>query len=492
MKEQDFSMLSIVRTVRWLAAVVTAAFLCLPPLHGAEAAALLAAPPLGERWFAILVDNEQVGFYHQVTTALPEGGFRIEGEGSVRMRVMGFTKEASSREVYRVGPGLGLQQVEVEQTINGRRSRLTGKTVTGGLLLKQTVDGRNKDRLLKVKGELIPGPALNLYPLMRELVAGKVHRVLTFDPEEVKVKAVKITVVGEEPTADGQPAIRLRNDLYPFVDNDIWVDRQGNTLLESVRDGLVVTRAEQPERLAAVVSGMALAKKDLIYDFSLVRAEPGLGLMPSRLTGLAVVVQGYAPQLPLLNDGWQWTERTGDRLLIKTGTLRPPLAASTAPPDSRYLAAQEGIEASSPQLIATAQQIAAAKTGALDRARALAHWTAQFLADTVDDSGSAVAALEKRSGNCQTHAKLYTALARASGIPTRFVAGLVSQDGKGFLYHSWAESWLDGRWVAVDPTFDQLPADPTHLALFEGHTVADLSPLVGVIGKIRIHLVAEQ
>lgn len=485
-------MLSIVRIVQWLAAALTAVFLCLSPFSISEAAPPLAAPPLGERWFVILVDNEQVGFYHQVTKALAGGGFRFEGEGSVRMRVMGFTKEASSREVYQVGPGLGLRQLEVEQTINGSRSHLHGKAVVGGLLLKQTVDGTSKERLLKVKGEVIPGPALNLYPLMRQLSAGIVHRVQTFDPEEIRIKKVKITVVGEEPTADGQPAIRLRNDLYPFVDNDIWVDYQGNTLLESVRDGLVVTKAEQPQQLAAVVSGMALAKKDLIYDFSLVRAEPPLGRTPSRLTGLAVVVQGYAPHLPLLNDGWQWTERTGDRLLIKTGTLRPPLTAGVAPPDSRYLAAQEGIEAASPQVVATAQQIAAKSADPLERARALADWTAQFLTDTVDDGGGALAALEKRSGNCQTHAKLYTALARASGIPTRFVSGLVSQDGAGFLYHSWAESWIDGRWIAVDPTFNQLPADPTHLALFEGHTTADLSPLVGVIGKIRIQVVAEK
>lgn len=80
---------------------------------------------------------------------------------------------------------------------------------------------------------------------------------------------------------------------------------------------------------------------------------------------------------------------------------------------------------------------------------------------------------------------LYTALARAIGIPTRFVSGLVSQDGTSFLYHSWAESLVEGRWVAVDPTFNQVPLDPTHLAFLEGHRLADLAPLVGVIGKIK-------
>lgn len=477
---------------RIVAAVLTAAFLCLHLLQPAGAAPLLSAPPLGERWFAILMADEQVGFYRQQVTALPEGGFQIEGSGSVRMRVMGFSKEASSREVYRLGPTLALQTIEVEQTINGRHARLAGKVVTDGLLLTQVVQGKASKRLLKFKGPLLAGPLLNLYPLLKGPLAGTVYRVQVFDPEEIRIKPVSITVVGEQATPDGQPAIKLRNDLYPFVENEIWVDSQGNTLLESVRDGLVLTRAEQPERLAAVVSGMALSKKDLIYDLSQVRAEPGLKIEMTRLTGLAVAIDGYGLQLPLVADGWQWSERNGERLVIRTGALRPGGIGTGAPLESSYLASLEGIEAASPAIIAQARQILEGKSGVVAQAQALSSWTAQYLADTVDDSGSALVALEKKSGNCQSHAKLYTALARASGIPTRFVSGLVSRDGQAFLFHSWAESWLDGRWVAVDPTFDQLPADPTHLALFEGHTVADLAPLVGVIGRISIGVLEER
>lgn len=477
---------------RWLAAILIAAFLCLPPFTQANAAALVEAPPLGERWFGILMADEQVGFYRQRTTALPEGGFRIEGSGSVRMQVMGFSKEASSREVYRLGAELALQSLEVEQSINGRRSRLTGKVVTDGLLLTQLMDGKSKKRLLKFRGALIPAPLLNLYPLLKGPVAGNVFRVQTFDTEEIRIKAVAITVVGEQAAPDGQAAIRLRNDLYPFVSNDIWVDSHGNTLVESVRDGLVVTRAEQPERLAAVVSGMALSKKDLIYDFSLVRAEPALKRQPAQLDGLAVAIDGYGPQLPLVTDGWQWAERMAERVVIRTGVLRPVESVSAAALNSSHLASLEGIEAASPVIIATAKQVTAGKSGVVAQAQALSVWTAQYLVDTVDDSGSALTALAKKSGNCQSHAKLYTALARASGIPTRFVSGLVSQDGRGFLYHSWAESWLEGRWVAVDPTFGQLPADPTHLALLEGHTLADLAPLVGMIGTIRISVLEER
>ncbi len=476
---------------RWLAALC-AAFFMLSALRPAMAAPLLNAPPVGERWFGILVDNEQVGFYRQEITRLPDGNFRIEADGSVRMRVMGFTKEATSREVYRIEPTLGLQTLKVDQTINGTRSQLVGKKVRGGLLVKRTVEGKSRDRLFKMPGDLIPGPVLNLYPLLKGPTPGTVYRVQTFDPEELKIKEVKITVLGEAATPDGKPAIKLRNNLYPFVHNDIWVDTGGNTLLESVRDGLVVTKAATPEQLSAVVSGMALSKKDLIYDFSMVRAEPPLKTAPAKLTGLAVALSGYGPQLPLVTDGWQWVERMGDRVVIKTGRLRPDTTPAATAPDSRYLASVEGIEALAPAVVAKARQLTMGLATSEAQARALIDWTARSVTDTVDDSGGALTVLDKMRGNCQSHAKLYTALARAAGIPTRFVSGLVSQNGKDFLYHSWAESWLDGRWVAVDPTFGQMPADPTHLALFQGHTPAELAPLVGIIGKISINVLEER
>lgn len=474
-----------------LSAALAAVFLSLP-VFAAAAPYQLAAPPLGERWFAILIDNEQVGFYRQQTTALPEGGYRIEGDGSVRMKVMGFTKESSSREIYQVAPNLALKTVEVEQTINGSKSRLSGKMIPGGLQIIREANGKSSVKTLKVRSELFPGPTLNLLPLFKGTATGKTLRVFSFDPEELAIKEVKITVRGEEKTPDGQPSLKLRNNLYPFVDNEIWLDQQGNTLLESVRDGLVITKAEPPEKLAAFVSGMALSKKDLIYDFSLVRINPPLKKAPAKLAGLSVAITGYGDQIPLLSSGWQQVERQQGRVVITTGSLRKPTDMLLKQTAEAYLQPSEGIESASAEISAKAKELTGSLKTDQERVQALTTWTASWIEDSIEDGGSALTALNKKKGNCQTHAKLYTALARAAGIPTRFVSGLVSQDGASFLYHSWAESLLEGRWVAVDPTFNQVPADPTHLAFFEGNRLADLSPLVGVIGKIKVTILEER
>jgi transglutaminase-like putative cysteine protease len=446
----------------------------------------LEKPTLSEHWFGIYVDNDRVGFYRQQIFEVADG-YRFEGDGSVRMKVMGFSKEASMRETYLVAKNLTMRSFDVEQTINGVSSRVSGKVADGRLRVNSDQNGKISEKQLKFKGDIYPGPALNIFPLMRDVTPGKTYKISTFDAEEIKIKDVKVTVLGEEKTPDGQLAIKLRNDLYPFVSNDIWVDPQGNTLIESVRDGLVTTKAENPKLLGAFIGDLALSKKDLIYDFSLVRVDPPLRDI-AQLTGLAVEISGWNDSLPLLQEGGQLVVKTGEgRITVRTGSAVPPVPAPVAGvAKESYLKPAEKIEAAAPEIIAKARELAIGRKDSKEIAQALSSWTADWLKDTVDDSGSALVSLKERTGNCQTHARLYTALARAAGIPTRFVSGLVYQQGKGFLYHSWAESLLGERWVAVDPTYNQLPADATHLKFFEGHTQEDMSPIIAIIGRIKI------
>lgn len=444
------------------------------------------APPLSERWFGIYVNSERVGFFRQRIDK-SENGYRIEGNGSVRMKVMSFSKEASIRETYHVSKSLALRSFDVEQNVNGSPSHLRGMVSGSAIHIKSDANGKTTDKLLRFKGEVYPGPALNLIPLMRSVAAGSSYMVLVFDPEEPKIKEVQITVLGEDKTTEGLPALKLRNNLYPFVNNDIWVDRQGNTLEESIREGLVTTKVEQPMALGSFVSNWALAKKDLIYDFSLVSVQPPIK-DPRNLTGLEVEISNWNDALPLLQGGGQQVEKRGTgRIAFKTGSLVQIAPESPLQkPSELLLKPAEKIESDAPEIKDQAKLLAEGVQNQEELAKVLAAWTAERLKDTIDDGGSAVQSFRSKSGNCQTHARLYTALARAASIPTRFVSGLVHLEGKGFLYHSWAESFIGGRWVSVDPTYNQLPADPTHLKLLEGHLPEDMAPIIAIIGRIRM------
>ena len=448
----------------------------------------IAAPPLSERWFGVFVNSERVGFFRQQIAA--EGdGYRMEGSGTVQINVMNAAKKVSMRETYLVTKSLALCSFEVEQSVNGSSSHVTGMVSRNAIHIKSEALGKITEKTLTISGDVYPPPALNLYPLMRGVSAGASYSLQAFDPEEVRIKDVLITVLGESTTKDGLPALKLRNNLYPYVTNDIWVDSRGNTLEESVRDGLVTTKAELPTALGAFVSDWVLARKDLIYDFSMVRIQPPIK-EAKKVIGLAVEITGWNDALPLLQGGGQQvTIAAPGRVIFKTGTLAlTSLDLKAEKPTGAQLQPADKIESDAAEIRAQASVLAEGVKNRDELVRAIVSWTAAWLRDTVDDGGSAVESFTSRSGNCQTHARLYTAVARAAGISTRFVSGLVHVEGKGFLYHSWAESFIGNRWVSVDPTYNQFPADPTHFKLLEGHLSEDLAPILAVIGRIKMTL----
>ena len=77
------------------------------------------------------------------------------------------------------------------------------------------------------------------------------------------------------------------------------------------------------------------------------------------------------------------------------------------------------------------------------------------------------AALRDGLGDCNEMAELYVTLARKRGWVVRPVAGVayVAEPEPSMALHAWAEVWLDGRWIGVDPALDQPLADATHLVL---------------------------
>jgi len=452
----------------------------------------LEKPPLNEQWFGIYVDKDLVGFYHLKFIEIKDG-YQIEASGNVRMKVMGFSKEATSREIYIVGPTLALRSFEVEHNLNGTLSRISGKKYDSNMRIKVESKGKTTAKnLSKLSGEVYPSPVLNIYPLLRNAAVGKSYIISTFDPEELKIKDVKISVISHENAPNGTPSVKLRNNLYPFVNNDIWVDYQGNTQWESVRDDLVVTKSEDSKSLGAFVSNVAISRKDLIYDFSLIRTEPALKDL-AKLKGLSVEISGWNDTIPLLQEGGQQVEKSGEgKIIIRTGSAvvifpDKKLSKPTTVSDN-YLQPSDKIEVNDQKIIDKAKEIVGTLTTPEEVSKALTSWTSSWLKDSIDDGGSALSSMNSRYGNCQTHARLYTALARSAKIPTRFVSGLVAMEDKGFLYHSWAESWLGGQWVAIDPTYNQFPADPTHFKLFEGSSQEEVAPIISIIGKIRINV----
>jgi hypothetical protein len=70
------------------------------------------------------------------------------------------------------------------------------------------------------------------------------------------------------------------------------------------------------------------------------------------------------------------------------------------------------------------------------------------------DSGGALEALTENKADAYRMSLLFCALARAAGIPTRPIAGILVDSYRNTQKHYWAEFWIDGLgWIPVDPLF---------------------------------------
>jgi hypothetical protein len=105
------------------------------------------------------------------------------------------------------------------------------------------------------------------------------------------------------------------------------------------------------------------------------------------------------------------------------------------------------------------------------------------------NADNALAVLDHLAGDCTEHSLLFVALARAAGLPAREVGGLayVRSGGKPmFGWHAWAEVHDGSQWVTIDPTWDEVYVDATHIKFSEG---AEDMAWVNVAGKLKIKVV---
>jgi transglutaminase-like putative cysteine protease len=134
-----------------------------------------------------------------------------------------------------------------------------------------------------------------------------------------------------------------------------------------------------------------------------------------------------------------------------------------------------------------AAKIVGKERDAADAAKKLNIWVYETIdKQAVVSIPSAVEVLQQKVGDCNEHTTLYTALARAAGIPARMAAGIVYMKN-GFYYHAWPEVWL-GEWTAIDPTFGQFPADATHIRFVTGD-LAKQAEIMRLVGKLKVDVI---
>ena len=140
------------------------------------------------------------------------------------------------------------------------------------------------------------------------------------------------------------------------------------------------------------------------------------------------------------------------------------------------------------QLDVALAKLAVVASDAPDRLSA-AHALMQAVADAVEYkvgvtqvNTTAAETLALGQGVCQDHAHVLCAVARAAGIPARYVSGYFFADAEGEAYkaaHAWAEMHVPGLgWIGFDATNRCCP-DDRYIRLGSGLDAQDAAPIRG-------------
>jgi hypothetical protein len=448
--------------------------------------------PYRELWAGIVFNGEKVGFSHlKIVPLKGEGLFRLESEANLRIRFLGLSKRISMKSEDIVRADLTTQSFRHEISIDDKTLAIEGSVKDGILRTEQKSGKELKATEKKLEAPLYPTAAINLYPALKGLVVGARYSYDVYDPQSQSITAVSQTVADFERSRqlDIEPSWKVKTSMMG-QDVETWINPKGEAVFELGMKGVLITYRESEAEARRYLSQASLNKKDLILDFSVVKTEQLLAC-PREATFLEISLTGIAGELPLLQGpGQEAAQNPRDQASIIYRIRRNPgfpmkISGPQYSTDGyRWTLPASQIESDHPEMVKTAREVTRGISDPLAKVRKLAKWVADEVKDEPVDSFSALEVLQTKKGECQAHTMLYTALARAAGIPTRMAGGIVYMEGVGFLYHAWAESDVDG-WVSVDPTFDQVGVDATHIKLVEGPGWISIVPLGRVVGRVK-------
>lgn len=138
-----------------------------------------------------------------------------------------------------------------------------------------------------------------------------------------------------------------------------------------------------------------------------------------------------------------------------------------------YLASSLYIQVEDERIQTLARQLRGAETDAWKVAVRLQQWVYDHMIprNTNVRFKSTREVLEDMEGTCSEYTVLFMALCRAAGIPTRACVGFLGSRSRGLVLHIWAQVYV-GRWVDMDPSWNEPLLDAAHIKVGQGRLVA--------------------
>ncbi len=427
----------------------------------------------GSAWMAILYQGKRIGWSHTTRARHPEGE-TVDEEVTLRMTLMGQARDVQTRQRLELDREGTLKTFEFRMQSKPTEIRVQGRQEKGALAITLYSAGVTETLRFDTPEPIVMSGALPRSLVRGGLAVGKTFTRSFFDPSIMRPSTMTVKVEAKEEWKIGARTLDVYKLAQTFngLESTTWIDADGTIYREESPTGFSSFRTTREDAMK-LGDGPSL---DLIAAASVPVENPIAN--PREVRKVVLRLEGVELDGFDLDGGEQTLE--GNRLTIDRNAKVP---ASIAP--EAWLKSEPLLQVDDPQIRAAMREATGGLADKAEASRRLLRWVYANLEKTSTVSlPSALEVLRTRQGDCNEHAILYTALARASQIPSRIASGVVALDER-FYYHAWTEIHLDGRWQAVDPVFGQYPADATHIRFVVGGLDRQ-AELMRVIGRLKI------
>lgn len=434
----------------------------------------------GDEWFGIYQQGRKIGYAH--TSVAPEAEtYHLYEESQLDILVLGSVQRVKTVINSYTTKNFLLKYFDFTMQSEATSMTIKGAVVGKKLVLDIKTGGQTRTERILLREPPYLSPNIKPALMLLGLEPGKKYRFPLFNPATMNTEDATITVQSSEhiKVGDKEQTVYKLNEAFQGMETTSWITQDGETIREESPLGYVLLQESPKEAIK-------LDKKGPLVDIITLTRIPSDAIKDSsQVTYFKARLKGVALNNFQLDGGRQVLK--GDTVEIKVrdypSAYRLPYTGNE---QNKYLQPSALIQSDDKRIINQSSKILSGERNAREAAKKLNEWVYNALAKKpVVSIPSALEVLSQREGDCNEHTALYTALARAAGIPTRMIAGIVYLED-GFYYHAWPEVWL-GEWMAVDPTFNQFPADATHIRFVSGN-LDKQSEILRLVGKLKVEV----
>ncbi len=437
-----------------------------------------------ETWSGIYIKGKKSG-HAVISIKKIDNGYIISENVELQFKAMNSYQRIKTTTNINTNKDFLMKSFNYQLQSEAANLTVEGKLIDSNLHIKTSSPSNKQELTLPFKSH--PFLSANIIPYLfkKGFKENTRYRLSIFDPSTLNIDDMTIELIRKEQRKIGnmtEEVYHLKGN-YKGMEMHTWVDKNGRTLREESPMGMTILQEPKEMALREVKEGELIDIIDVtaITPNMEIKESSKVKYLKARLSG--VDLKGFK-----MDDDRQ--KLSGDTIEIKSENI-DNIKAASLPVNKKelepYLTPTPFIQSNDKEIISLAKEIIRDEKDSLRAARMINDWVYNNIEKRpVVSIPSAKDVLKMRAGDCNEHTTLFVAIARAAKIPSRINVGIVYL-GSRFFYHAWPEVYV-GRWVAVDPTLNQFPADATHIRFVTGDLDKQME-IMKIINRLRIEVI---